>query len=80
MLRVATRRAAGTITGMTGPRTLADHVLPILEEASAGGRPRPEVLAAFLVCVTDRPREARAVAEKALAVYGMQPPYRAMLD
>jgi F420-dependent oxidoreductase-like protein len=80
LLRITARRSAGTFTWMTGPRTIADHVIPTLEAACPPGRPRVEVLAGFPVCVTDQPDAARAAAESALAVYGMQPSYRAMLD
>ena len=40
MLRLAGRRTAGTLTWMTGPKTLAEHVGPTLREAAAeAGRP-----------------------------------------
>ena len=35
MLRLAGRRSAGTVTWMTGPKTLAEHVGPTLREAAA---------------------------------------------
>jgi 5,10-methylenetetrahydromethanopterin reductase len=78
MLRLAGRRTAGTMTWMTGPRTLAEHTGPALREA-ADGRP-VEVVAALPVCVTDDPAAARARAAEDLAIYGKLPSYRAMLD
>ena len=40
MLRLAGRRASGTVTWMTGPRTLAEHVGPTLRGAAEdAGRP-----------------------------------------
>ena len=80
LLRVTAQRAAGTFTWMTGPRTIADHVIPTLEAACPPGRARPEVLGGFPVCVTDQPDQARAAAENSLAIYGMQPSYCTMLD
>src|SRR5664279_832208 len=42
MLNVAGRRAEGTVTWMTGPATIGDHVVPTLAAAaSAAGRPAP---------------------------------------
>ena len=78
MLRLAGRRTAGTMTWMTGPRTLAEHTGPSLREA-ADGRP-VEVIAALPICVTDDAAAARAQAGEDFAVYGKLPSYRAMLD
>jgi 5,10-methylenetetrahydromethanopterin reductase len=78
MLRLAGRRAAGTVTWMTGHRTLAEHVGPTLREA-AGSRD-VEVIAALPIGVTDDPAAARAQAATDYAVYGKLPSYRAMLD
>ena len=42
MLELAARLAAGTITWMTGPRTLAEHTVPTLNRAArAAGAPAP---------------------------------------
>jgi 5,10-methylenetetrahydromethanopterin reductase len=78
MLRLAGRRTAGTITWMTGPRTLAEHTGPGLREA-AGDRP-VEVISALPICVTDDAAAARAQAAENFAIYGKLPSYRAMLD
>ena len=83
MLRLAGRRVAGTITWMTGPKTLAEHVGPALRAAAAGaGRPpgAVRVAAALPVSVTDDVDAARKVAAEQFAVYGYLPSYRAMLD
>src|SRR5436190_1409273 len=80
MLEITARRLAGTMTWMTGPRTLAGHVLPTLERASPRPGERPEVVAAFPICVTDEPDNARRFAAQILELYGLQPSYRAMLD
>ncbi len=81
MLELAGARTDGTITWMTGPKTLAEHTVPVLRRAAeAAGRPEPQVVAGFPVCVTDDPEAARQRAARAYAVYGQLPSYRAMLD
>ena len=78
MLKVTGELADGTITWMTGPRTLADHIVPTLTRA-AGDRP-VRVVAALRTVVTDEPDEARERTGEAIAFYGSLPSYRAMLD
>ena len=81
LLRLTGRMADGTITWMTGPATLANHTAPTINDAAAeAGRPTPQVVAGFPVCVTDDVEAARARAAKDLVVYGTLPSYRAMLD
>lgn len=80
LLRLAGRRATGTITWMTGPRTLAGHVVPTIRGAAQEAGRAVEVVAALPACVTDRPDAARAVAAEQFAIYGRLPSYRAMLD
>jgi 5,10-methylenetetrahydromethanopterin reductase len=83
MLRVAGRRTAGTITWMTGRKTLSEHVGPALRGAAAeAGRPEGSVsvAAALPVSVTDDTDAARARAAQQFAMYGHLPSYRAMLD
>jgi len=81
MLELAGGMADGTVTWMTGPATLADHVVPTITAAArATGRPAPMVGAGFPVCVTDDVDAARANAATTFAIYGTLPSYRAMLD
>jgi F420-dependent oxidoreductase-like protein len=81
MLELAGARADGTVTWMTGPVTLRDHVIPtIVAAAAAAGRPAPIVGAGFPVCVTDDVAAARANAAETFAIYATLPSYRAMLD
>jgi 5,10-methylenetetrahydromethanopterin reductase len=83
MLRVAGRRTAGTITWMTGPNTLRQHVGPTLRGAAAdAGRVAGSVAvaAALPVSVTDDVAQARLLAAQQFAMYGHLPSYRAMLD
>jgi 5,10-methylenetetrahydromethanopterin reductase len=83
LLRLAGRRTAGTVTWMTGPKTLAEHVAPTLRAAAAEAR-RPDgavrVVAALPLSVTDDVTGARAQAAKHFAMYARLPSYRAMLD
>jgi 5,10-methylenetetrahydromethanopterin reductase len=83
MLRLAGRRTAGTLTWMTGPKTLAEHVVPTLRGAAAeAGRPETavRVAASLPVSVTDDVAGARKQAAEEFAIYGTLPSYRAMLD
>ena len=81
MLRLAGERTGGTITWMTGPRTLADHTVPtLIAAAEAAGTGPMRVVGALPVAVTDDPAAAKARAAKIFQVYGLLPSYRAMLD
>jgi 5,10-methylenetetrahydromethanopterin reductase len=83
MLRLAGRRAAGTITWMTGPKTLKEHIGPTLRTAATeAGRPdgAVSVAAALPVAVTDDVAAVRSLAAEQFAMYGHLPSYRAMLD
>lgn len=80
MLRLAGRRTAGTVTWMTGPTTLAEHVGPTLRDAAAEAGRSVRVAASLPVSVTDDVDGARRQAAQDFAVYGTLPSYRAMLD
>lgn len=82
LLQIAGRRSSGTVTWMTGPKTLAGHVSPTLRQAAAdAGRPDAvRVVAAIPVSVTDDVDGARKQAAEQFAIYGHLPSYRAMLD
>jgi 5,10-methylenetetrahydromethanopterin reductase len=81
MLALAGERVDGTITWMTGPSTIADHVVPTITAAATGaGRAAPRICAGFPVCVTADVDGARERAAAQFQVYGTLPSYRAMLD
>ena len=81
MLKLAGARTAGTITWMTGPRTIEEHTAPHLRKAAAdAGNPEPRVACGLPVCVTDDVDGARERAAQTYAIYGHLPSYRAMLD
>jgi 5,10-methylenetetrahydromethanopterin reductase len=81
MLGVTARLAEGTITWMTGPKTLVDYVVPTLREAaSKAERSEPRVVAGLPVAITDDVEKARERVGSVLQMYGTLPSYRAMLD
>ena len=81
MLQLAGERTDGTVTWMTGPATIRDHIVPAISRAASdAGRPAPRIVCILPVCVSDDPDGARARAEQVFAIYGQLPSYRAMLD
>lgn len=81
MLALAGEQTSGTITWMTGPRTIAEHIVPTISAAAEGaGVGAPRVVAALPVAVTDDAPAVRALAAKIFSIYGILPSYRAMLD
>jgi 5,10-methylenetetrahydromethanopterin reductase len=81
MLRLTGRMADGTITWMTGNRTLAELTVPeISGAASEAGRPKPRVLVGLPVLCTDDIDAGMERASKVWQMYGTLPSYRAMLD
>jgi 5,10-methylenetetrahydromethanopterin reductase len=60
MLELAGTYADGTVTWMTGPKTLREKIVPTISEVAArAGRPSPRVIAGLPVCVTDEVSAAR---------------------
>jgi F420-dependent oxidoreductase-like protein len=81
MLTMAGAMADGTATWMTGPETLASHIIPSITAAAAdAGRGAPRIVAAFPVCVTNDVDGARRRAAEVFAIYGQLPSYQAMLE
>jgi F420-dependent oxidoreductase-like protein len=81
MLRLAGQHTAGTVTWMTGPATIASHIVPsITKAAEDAGRPAPRVAVGLPVSVTTDAERARETADRTFAIYGQLPSYRAMLD
>jgi F420-dependent oxidoreductase-like protein len=81
MLALAGSVADGTITWMTGPKTLAEHIVPSIRKAAEeAGRPSPRIVAGLPMTVTDDVAAARETAGKVFRTYGALPSYRAMLD
>ena len=81
MLEIAGRLSQGTVTWMTGPNTLRDHVVPLVSEAAAAaGNPAPRVCVGMPIAVTDHPDRARARADRLFQHYAVLPSYRAVLE
>jgi 5,10-methylenetetrahydromethanopterin reductase len=81
MLHLAGAVADGTITWMTGPQTLGDHIVPSIRRAAeSAGRSEPRIVCALPVAVTDEPDRLRQRASKIFAIYDGLPSYKAMLD
>src|SRR2546428_3820307 len=80
MLALAGREADGTITWMTGLRTVREHTVPrIREAAAAAGRPAPRVVVGFPIAVTRDVAAARTSAARGFQMYGALPSYRRVL-
>jgi F420-dependent oxidoreductase-like protein len=81
MRRLAGALADGTLTWMTGRRTLADTLVPEIQAAAKqAGRKPVRIVCGLPVVVTNDPAGAREAASKAFVIYGQLPSYRAMLD
>jgi len=81
MLDLAGQLADGTVTWMTGPKTLAGHIIPSLTKgAEKVGKTSPTVVAGFPMVLTNDADSAKQLIDKTLAIYGQLPSYRAMLD
>ncbi|MFP8876471.1 MAG: LLM class F420-dependent oxidoreductase [Myxococcota bacterium] len=81
MLRLTGELADGTITWMTGVKTLGSHISPRLRAAAeAAGRPEPQVVAGLPVELSDDPDGTRAHMDEVFAMYPSLPSYKAMLD
>jgi len=81
MLELAGGTADGTVTFMTGPKTLATNVVPnIRAAADRAGRPAPMIAAAMSVTVTDDVADVRTRIEHRYSTIATLPSYSAMLE
>ena len=81
MLKLVGRVADGTVTWMTGPETIRNHISPVINAAAEeAGRPVPQVIAAVPVCITSDLDMAEEYAKRDFGFYGDLPSYRAMLE
>ncbi|MFQ6230167.1 TIGR03564 family F420-dependent LLM class oxidoreductase [Nocardia sp. NPDC002869] len=81
MVGLAGELADGTATWMTGPRVLAEHIVPGITAAAAGaGRSAPRIVAGLPVCLTDAEDDVRARVSEQFALATQVPEYRATLD
>ncbi len=80
MLKLAGEHTDGTVLWMTGPKTIAQHVVPVITAAAAAaGKPAPEVMCSLPVTVTSDVAGARERANETFAVYATLPSYAAMM-
>jgi 5,10-methylenetetrahydromethanopterin reductase len=81
MLKIAGTYADGTTLWVTGPKTIAEHIVPTISAAaSAAGKAAPRIVAGLPIVVTKDVKAAKAKIAQDLKIYGMLPSYRAMLD
>jgi 5,10-methylenetetrahydromethanopterin reductase len=81
MLNIAGTLADGTITWMTGPKTLESHIIPkISKAAKAAGKPAPRIVVGMPFALLADKESVRDRLDRGLKMYGTLPSYRAMLD
>jgi F420-dependent oxidoreductase-like protein len=81
MLKIAGELADGTVTWMTGPRTIETHIAPKLNAAAKeAGRPAPRIAVGLPIAVTEDVAAAKERASQYFVVYGQLPNYRRVLD
>jgi F420-dependent oxidoreductase-like protein len=81
MLKLAGRLADGTITAATGPRGLAEHVVPTITKAAAdAGKPSPRIISAVVACITDDADAAKSRIAATSKPYATMPAFSAMLE
>jgi F420-dependent oxidoreductase-like protein len=82
MLNLAGERTDGTVTYLTGPRTLESHIIPRIRAAAEEvGRPAPRIAAGGLpIALVDDVDSTRAEIARQYDGYGALPTYHAMLD
>jgi F420-dependent oxidoreductase-like protein len=81
MLELAGSLSDGTVLWMTGQKTIASHIAPLLRDAAAkAGRPAPRIVCSLPVIVTNDATRARERVNEELAVYATLPSYAAMLE
>jgi F420-dependent oxidoreductase-like protein len=80
MLRLAGTYTDGTVTWMTGVKTVEHDIVPaVTEAAAAAGRPQPRVIVGLPVCVTTDRDDARQRVGKTMGFAAQLPSYRRML-
>lgn len=81
MLELAGALADGTLLWMTGPRTIATHVVPTIREAaSRANKGEPRVVCSLPIAVTNDVEGAKERINNDYAMYATLPSYAAMLE
>ena len=81
MLELAGELSDGTVTWMTGPRTLRTRIVPAISDAAARAqRGSPRVIAGLPVCVTSDVMAARDAVRPRIQAAAQMPSYRRQLE
>lgn len=81
MLEMAGSMTDGTVLWMTGRKTIASHISPLIRAAATqAGRPDPRVVCALPISVTNDRNGARERVNTQYAVYATLPSYAAMME
>lgn len=80
MLKLTGRKADGTVTWMTGRKTIGQLTSPTIRQAAEEAERETKIISAVPVMITDDVAGARERAAKDFEIYGQLPSYRAMLD
>jgi F420-dependent oxidoreductase-like protein len=81
MLRTAGELTGGTMTSWVGPELIESYIRPAIDRAAtAAGRPRPQVIAAACIALTDDADTTREWIREHYGAAGDMPAYRAVLD
>jgi F420-dependent oxidoreductase-like protein len=79
-LRVTGELADGTLPYLAGPRTIAEFIEPTIAKVAAdAGRPKPRIIAAVPVLVSDDVDGARNFAAEQLSFYETIPSYQKVI-
>jgi len=79
-LRVTGELADGTLPFLAGPRTIAEFIEPTVAKAAAeAARPKPQIIAAVPVLVSDDVDAARGFATQRLSFYETIPSYQKVI-
>ncbi|MGW0893907.1 TIGR03564 family F420-dependent LLM class oxidoreductase [Saccharopolyspora sp. NPDC002578] len=80
-LRVTGELADGTLPFLAGPKAIAEHIAPQINEAARrADRPAPQIVAAIPAVVTDDVAAARARAQRQMSFYDSVPSYRRAIE
>jgi 5,10-methylenetetrahydromethanopterin reductase len=81
MLELAGELSDGTVTWMTGPRTLRTRIVPVISDAAARAQRRPpRVIAGLPVCVTSDVKAARDAVRPRIQAAAQMPSYHRQLE
>ena len=79
-LQVTGELADGTLPYLAGPRTIAEFIEPTIAKAAAdAGRPKPRIIAAVPVLVSEDGDVARNIATQQLSFYETIPSYQSVI-